>query len=104
MEQNLASRLRDARAKSGHTQLDAARFLDCEPQSISNWERSVAEPSREDLLKLAEFYAVSYSWLAGAAPKEDSLDARLELIPLEDREFAAEQAKRVLNKWMDKSS
>jgi transcriptional regulator with XRE-family HTH domain len=91
-------RVKEARKKAGKSQGDIARHLGYENQAISNWERDITTPNTEVMIEVAKYLDCPFDWLAGVTTLE-SLDAQLYLVPMEDREFAYEQAKRVINKW-----
>ncbi len=98
---SLGSRIREARIAAKKTQAEVATHFGYDGQAVSNWERGKSQPSIEALVDLARFLDVSLLWLAtGSNP--NVLDAELYLVPLEDRELAEQQAKRVISKWIEK--
>lgn len=48
-----------------------AAELNVEPQAISNYRRGIADPTMDNLIKIAEHYHVSVDWLLGRLPKEN---------------------------------
>jgi transcriptional regulator with XRE-family HTH domain len=70
-------------------------------QTVGNWERGRGIDVSV-LLDLARILDVSATWLL-IGPESQSLDADLYLVPMDDREFAKEQAKRVINRWISKA-
>lgn len=52
----MALQLQIAREKAGKTQKDAAEYLGCTYQAISNWERSKTKIDSVSLMRLLEFY------------------------------------------------
>lgn len=54
----MALQLQLARERAGKTQKDAADYLGCTYQAISNWERSKAKIDSLSLLKLLAYYGV----------------------------------------------
>ncbi len=61
--QNLASRLRAARAAADVTQEHAAEHAQCSVRSIAHYEHATAEVGAETLYRLAVLYRVSADWL-----------------------------------------
>lgn len=58
-------RLKHARKEAGLTQRAAADKIGVTEQAISQWERDLTEPTRENLLAAAEAYGTSFQYLAG---------------------------------------
>ena len=71
------NRIREAREKSGLTQLEAANLLNISKQRYSNYELDKREPDHETLLSIAELFNVSTDYLLGISDdpnkKEKSL-------------------------------
>ena len=59
------NRIREAREKSGLTQLEAANLLNISKQRYSNYELDKREPDHETLLSIAELFNVSTDYLLG---------------------------------------
>lgn len=56
-------RIKDLRNKKGLTQLELSRVLGVTDVAISRWELDENKPREKTLLKLAEYFEVSYEWL-----------------------------------------
>jgi transcriptional regulator with XRE-family HTH domain len=94
-------RIKRAREARGMSQADLAEHFKYKPAAVSAWETGRTEASVFVLTELAALLNVPFSWLADVKDKY-SLDAELVLVPMDDREFAFEQAKRVIKKWAEK--
>ena len=75
MNEILVKRLSKARKKKGYTQADAAKYLNCNRATITNYEIGRRNPDIETLVKLAEYYEVSVDYLLGlsAIPMSEAL-------------------------------
>lgn len=61
-----SERLQQARKKAGLTQQQLSELIGAKrKQVVNNWEKNVAEPSFEMLLKLSQVLGVSVDWLLG---------------------------------------
>ena len=58
-------RLKDLREEKGVLQKELARAINRTRACISSWEQGKTEPSIDDLLKLADFFAVTVDCLVG---------------------------------------
>jgi transcriptional regulator with XRE-family HTH domain len=96
----LGDRIRRARENLKMSQQDIADHFGYKSQAVSKWERGLSAPPVAIMIDLAKFLQVPFTWLAG---QPGSIDADLYLVPMEDREFAAEQAKRTISRWISKS-
>lgn len=74
----LASRLRVAREMAGLSQAQVAKKLGLHRPSVSEIEAGRRSVSADELLRLADLYGVTVSWLA-QADKESPEDARIQL-------------------------
>jgi len=89
----IASRLRLAREQAGLSQGQVARILQMHRPTISEMEAGRRSVSAEELVRLAEIYGVSLTWLAGAAgevpdPAQDRVElAARALAKLKDRDL-----------------
>ena len=73
-----ADRLDDLLLKEGRgAAAKLAAELNVEPQAISNYRRGIADPTMDNLIKIAEHYHVSVDWLLGRLPKENRSDDEL---------------------------
>lgn len=61
----MALRIRQLRQENGITQKDLAARLFVTPQAISKWEKDLATPNPETLVKLAEIFNCSVDHLCG---------------------------------------
>jgi len=82
LAQQLASRLRELRARSGLTQDQVAKQLACHESAVSRWESGTRFPTGEDLVALSDLFSVSVDYLLGkthqyAAPGTAMLDQAL---------------------------
>lgn len=55
--------IKELRIKNNETQEDLAKLLNISNQSISKWERDIAEPSIELLKLIANHYKVSMDYI-----------------------------------------
>lgn len=78
-EDNLGTRLREARELAGLTQSTVARLIGVRRPSVSEMESGLRKVSTEELFKLAELYAVSPEWLATGEESTD-LSGRLKMV------------------------
>ena len=68
-------KLKQARKKTGFTQIEVGKELKIPQSTMANYECGRTEPDIETLAKLIDFYQVSADWLLGTAganriPKE----------------------------------
>ena len=66
----LESRLKKLREAAGYTQQSFANAFGVAQSTVGNWESGTREPSHSTLLKLADFFGVSYDYLVGKAKTE----------------------------------
>ena len=64
-KENIPIRLKEARKRSGFTQVEVSELVDIEQGTLSKYELGTILPSIEMLGKLAEFYGVSLDWIFG---------------------------------------
>ena len=64
-KENIPIRLKEARKRTGFTQVEVSELLDIEQGTLSKYELGIILPSIEMLGKLAEFYGVSSDWILG---------------------------------------
>ncbi len=64
---NFATRLKQARIKSGIVQEDAARLLDVRYSTYRRYEHGDTEPTVSVAARMAQLYGVSLDYLAGLA-------------------------------------
>ena len=70
---NLADNIRKQRINKGITQTELARMLSISPQSISKWERNIAQPDIENLCLLSQTLNISVDKLLGIDQKHEKL-------------------------------
>lgn len=63
--EDVASRIREARAKAGLTQAEVARLLGVSAHTVWSWEGGRVRPNQEHLVELARHCGVSTDWLLG---------------------------------------
>jgi transcriptional regulator with XRE-family HTH domain len=81
----IASRIREARKMAGLSQQRVARMLGLHRPSISEMEAGNRRASADELVRLAEIFGVSVSWLTGEGA--DTLDVHSDKIQLAAREL-----------------
>src|SRR5262245_592767 len=64
-KENVPIRLKEARKRSGFTQVEVAKLTGINRSTLKNYELGDIFPSIEALARLAEFYGVSADWLLG---------------------------------------
>lgn len=72
------TRIRECREACGMSQKYVAISVGVSPPTVSMWESGVKEPTRENLIKLADLFDVSIDYLVGrdgAPAGRDSLSA-----------------------------
>lgn len=60
-----SERLKTLRKEKKLTQTELASKLDISQKSYSNWESGKAEPTLDNIIKLADLLEVSLDWLFG---------------------------------------
>ncbi|VIQ83164.1 Cro/CI family transcriptional regulator [Streptococcus pneumoniae] len=60
-----SERLKELRKEKKLTQTELASKLDISQKSYSNWESGKAEPTLDNIIKLADLLEVSLDWLFG---------------------------------------
>ena len=73
---NLSIKLKELRAEKGKTQKEVGEFMKIQKYTFANWEQGRAEPSAEDLVRLADYFDVSVDYLLG---REDETGARVKI-------------------------
>jgi len=64
-QESFASKLRNARQRTGFTQREVAREVGIPYSTIANYEIGRTQPDIENLGKLLDFYGVSADWVIG---------------------------------------
>lgn len=83
MKNQFPQRLRQLRQARGITQADLGRYLHYKHTAVANYESGRNQPSFDDLLKLADYFAVSTDFLLGS-PKQPAAEC------LWEKELAAQ--------------
>lgn len=60
-----ALRLREARKRSGYTQVQVAAHTGVNNKTLSGYEKGVSQPDFESLKKLCDLYEVTTDWVLG---------------------------------------
>jgi transcriptional regulator with XRE-family HTH domain len=93
----IASRLREARKMAGFSQAQVAKILGLHRPSISEAEAGNRRVSAEELVKLAQLYDVSATWLLGeGADKLDVHETKVQLAARELKKLKSEDLDRLL--------
>ena len=64
-KQIFAERLKEARRKTGFTQIEVANETNIPRSTLANYELGRTEPDIETLGKLIDFYGINADWLFG---------------------------------------
>ena len=62
---SIGEKLKELREKNGKTQLDISKFLGVTYQTIYKYEKDIAVPPADAIVKLAEYFNVSTDYLLG---------------------------------------
>ena len=93
----IAERLREARKASGLSQGQVAKLLQMHRPTISEIEAGNRRVSAEELVKFAETYDVTVSWLLGEAAEQLEMDdPRLQLAARELSKLKPDDLDRLL--------
>lgn len=74
--QKLAEKLKELRKSAGFNQTIVANALGINYFTLGKWEQGRAEPSADDLVKLADYFDVTVDFLLG---REDETGARVQI-------------------------
>ena len=61
----LKDKIKEVRQEKGLTQSEVALAINRQKYNVGNWEQGRAEPSTDDLIKLAKLFNVSVDYLLG---------------------------------------
>ena len=61
----IKEKIKELRAEKGLSQYEASQKLDVARYTYANWEQGRAEPSIDDLIKLADFFGCTTDYLMG---------------------------------------
>jgi transcriptional regulator with XRE-family HTH domain len=93
----IASRLREARKAAGLSQGQVARMLGLQRPSVSEMEAGNRRVSGDEIVRLAEIFEVSASWLLGEGVEQvDPHDTKLQLAARELQKLKPEDLDRLL--------
>lgn len=93
----IASRIKEARKLAGLSQAQVAKILNLHRPSISELEAGNRRASADELVRLAETFDVSVSWLMGeGAESVDPYDDKLQLAARELQKLKPEDLDRLL--------
>lgn len=90
LAQQLATRLRELRARRGMTQDRVAQQLGVHESAVSRWESGTRFPTGEDLVLLSDLYRVSIDSLLGKREQFAPQGSALVDVPLLERLEAAD--------------
>lgn len=100
IDSQLAKRITRARELAGLTQADIARGMTVSRSAASNWEKGIAEPSSNNLRRLADLLSVSWVWLAEGtgemAPQQRHPDIMPDGVKIEVDKIGLELSRPVL--------
>lgn len=76
---SLGNKIKELREKMGKTQLDVSKFLGVTYQTIYKYEKDIAVPPADAIIKLAEYFNVTTDYLLGRTNDSASnIDKRLQ--------------------------
>lgn len=58
-------RLKELRKEAGYSQARLANILSVTQQAVGKWEKEIAEPNMDMLIRLADLFNVSIDYLIG---------------------------------------
>lgn len=104
-EQTIAERLKSARKEAGLLQEEVAEHFNITQQAYQVWESGKRNPKKETLQKLADYFNVSYAYLAGVESPLESAEIlfknkvkELELTPEQEEQFKSSIYNFILQK------
>ncbi len=71
---SIGEKLKELREKNGKTQLDISKFLGVTYQTIYKYEKDIAVPPADAIVKLAEYFNVSTDYLLGRTNIPNTID------------------------------
>lgn len=95
------NRLRTLRKKLGLSQEDVARQLAISDKTISNYERGRRQPDNDMLVKLAQFYGVSVSYLLGETENPKLLDNTIVILTDKDLKDMPPEVRETVLSFID---
>ena len=104
-EQTIGERLKSARKEAGLLQEEVAEHFNITQQAYQVWESGKRNPKKETLQKLADYFNVSYAYLAGVESPLESAEIlfknkvkELELTPEQEEQFKSSIYNFILQK------
>lgn len=76
---NIGEKIKELREKNGKTQLDVSKALDVTYQTIYKYEKGIAVPPADAILKLAEYFNVTTDYLLGRTDNPDMLNEPIQI-------------------------
>lgn len=76
---NIGEKIKELRKKNGKTQLDVSKALDVTYQTIYKYEKGIAVPPADAILKLAEYFNVTTDYLLGHTDNLDMLNEPIQI-------------------------
>jgi len=68
------NRIKELRIAKGESQEDIAKLLNCQKQTISNYELGLREPKLDNWFKLADHFSVSMDYLTGYLNPNETIE------------------------------
>lgn len=104
-EPTIGERLKSARKEAGLSQEEVAEHFNITQQAYQVWESGKRNPKKETLQKLADYFNVSYAYLAGVESPLESAEIlfknkvkELELTPEQEEQFKSSIYNFILQK------
>ncbi len=87
---SLGNRIKELREKNGKTQLDVSKYLDVTYQTIYKYEKDIAVPPADAIIKLAEYFNVTTDYLLGRTDEPNDIikDKNLHMAAYSDIDLA----------------
>lgn len=76
---NIGEKIKLLREKNQKTQLDVAKALDVTYQTIYKYEKGIAIPPADAIIKLAEYFNVTTDYLLGRTDNLDMLNEPIQI-------------------------
>lgn len=92
-----AERLKELRKEAHLTQVELAKRLGIGQSSYADWERGKKNPTKENLIKISQFFDVPLDFLVGNSDKKDELD-NIELLFRMNSKGMTEEEKEIFKK------
>lgn len=69
----IGEKIKELREKNNKTQLDIAKYLDVTYQTVYKYEKGIAIPPADALVKIADYFGVSLDYLLGRTEENDTI-------------------------------